>query len=138
MRALLYLTRLTLVIRRGGGVATTPKQFSPWCSKIFRFILSLHFSEKKFAPTIFPGGRVSFQSWEVGVGAIPWFYNLVILEIILNDNCNFLTYSNLIKIACFHIFLPKNQFLPIFCTQNDNFSIFEALLTFWRHSDVIH
>ena len=28
--------------------------------------------------------------------------------------------------------------MPIFYTQNDHFSIFEGLLTLWRHSDVIH
>ena len=37
-------------------------------------------------------------------------------------------------------FLRKNQFLPIFHTQNDHFSIFEGVLTLWHHSasDVIH
>ena len=33
------------------------------------------------------------------------------------------------KNACFMIFLRKNQVLPIFYTQNDNFSIFEGVLT---------
>ena len=32
------------------------------------------------------------------------------------------------KIACFYYFLRKNQFLPIFYTQNDHFSIFEGVL----------
>ena len=47
-------------------------------------------------------------------------------------------YLNKMKIACFHHFLRKNPFLPTFYTQNDNFSIFEGMLTLWRHSDVIH
>ena len=42
------------------------------------------------------------------------------------------------KIACFYDFLRKNQFLPIFYTQNGHFSIFVGALTLWRHSDVIH
>ena len=42
------------------------------------------------------------------------------------------------KIACFYDFWRKNQFLPIFYTQNDHFSIFEGVLMLWRHSDVIH
>ena len=42
------------------------------------------------------------------------------------------------KIACFYDFLRKNQFLPIFYTQNDHFSIFVGALTLWRHSDVRH
>ena len=41
------------------------------------------------------------------------------------------------KIACFCDFLHKNQFLPIFYTQNGHFSIFVGVLTLWRHSDVI-
>ena len=48
----------------------------------FKFILSLHFSEKNFEPITYTGGKVSFQSWEVGgVGAIPWFLNWIILKI---------------------------------------------------------
>ena len=41
---------------------------------IFPFIL-----EKNSEPTTYTGGRVSFQSWEVGggVGAIPWFLNWI-------------------------------------------------------------
>ena len=45
-----------------------------------------------------------------------------------------LSFSNIfnkipIKIACFYdFFLRKNPFLPIFYTQNDNFSIFEDVL----------
>ena len=42
------------------------------------------------------------------------------------------------KTACFYDFLRKNQFLPIFYTQNDNFSNFQGVLTSWRHIDVIH
>ena len=80
---------LTLVLRR--GMQQPPKQFSPRCSKSrsqgvkllrvpssssFPFILG-----KNFEPTTYPGGRVSFQSWEVrGVGAIPWFLNWIILK----------------------------------------------------------
>ena len=37
------------------------------------------------------------------------------------------------KIACFYDFLRKNQFLPIFYTQNDHFSIFVGS----SHYDVI-
>ena len=37
------------------------------------------------------------------------------------------------KIACFYDFLRKNQFLPIFYTQNGHFSIFVAR----SHYDVI-
>ena len=36
----------------------------------FKFIFSLHFSEKNFEPTTYPGGRVSFQSLEVGGGLV--------------------------------------------------------------------
>ena len=38
----------------------------------------------------------------------------------------------------FYDFIRKNQFLPLFYTQNDHFSIFEGMLTLWRHSEVIH
>ena len=71
------------------GCNNPTHQFSPWCSKShsqggkiasnssFPFILA-----KKFEPTTYTGGRVSFQSWEVrGVGAIPWFLNWIILKI---------------------------------------------------------
>ena len=67
-----------------GGVVPTPLTVIALVLKIaqlrgkiapgtFKFILSLHFSEK-ISPTTYTGGRVSFQSWEVrggGVGAIP-------------------------------------------------------------------
>ena len=42
------------------------------------------------------------------------------------------------KIACFHDFYAKNQFLLIFYTQNANFSIFKVVPTLWRQSNVIH
>ena len=81
--------------------------------------------------------------------AIPWLYTLVILEIfevicIQNFVCKSeLSFSNIfskttMKIACFHDFLRKNQFLTLFYTQNANFSISEGVLTLWRHSDVVH
>ena len=69
---------LTLVLRK--GVAITPQTvFAPAGAQTqaakgkngpgtFKFILFPHFSEKNFEPTTFPGGRVSFQSWEVGGG----------------------------------------------------------------------
>ena len=56
-------------------------------------------------------------------------------------NCHFLTYlvKKPMEIACFFLrLLHKNQFLPIFYTQNDYFSIFEGVLILWRHSEVIH
>ena len=37
--------------------------------------------------------------------------------------------KNPMKIACFYDFLRKNQFLPIFHTQNGHFSIFVGALT---------
>ena len=33
------------------------------------------------------------------------------------------------KMACFHDFYAKIKFLPIFYPQNDNFLIFEGVLT---------
>ena len=44
---------------------------------------------------------------------------------------HFLTYfaKNPMKIACFYDFLRKNQFLPIFYTQNGHFSMFVGALT---------
>ena len=59
------------------GVATTPKTvFAPVLKNTqprdkittgtFKLILSPYYGEKKFEPTNFPRGRVSFQSWKVG------------------------------------------------------------------------
>ena len=88
-RAYSNVHSITLVLR---GVATTPQQFSPWCSKSrsqgvkllrvpssssFFFILA-----KKIRTYHLHRGRVSFQSWEVrGVDAIQWFLNWIILKI---------------------------------------------------------
>ena len=44
--------------------------------------------------------------------------------------------KNPMKRACFYEFLRKNQFLPIFYTQNGHYSIFVGSLTLRRHSDV--
>ena len=114
----------------------------------FKFILSLHFSEKisNLPPTPRTGGRVSFQSWEVGggVGAIPWFLNWIILkifEVICTPNfvCKLeWPFSNIFckkyhENPCFYDFLRKNQFLPIFYAQNGHFSIFVGALILWRH-----
>ena len=62
------------------GGCNNPQQFSPWCSKsrsqgvkLLRVPASSSFpfiSVKKFKPTTYHGGRVRFQSWEVGGGVV--------------------------------------------------------------------
>ena len=105
----------------------------------------IHFnSEKKNRtyPTTYPGRRLRFQNWEVG--GLQQFHDFIIWIFwkywtICSQK---LSVSNIakkpMKIACFHDFLPKSQLFPIFLTQNANFSIFEGVLTLWRHSDIIH
>ena len=51
----------------------------------FKFILPLILAEKKIEPTIFPGGRVSFQSWEVWGWCDPLILKLDYFENILSD-----------------------------------------------------
>ena len=116
----------------------------------FKFILSLHFSEKKIEPTTYTGGRVSFQCWEVRRGwCDPMIFELDILkifEVICTQKFVYkleLPFSNTFykkshENRMFLRFLRKSQFLPLFYTQNGHFSIFVGALTLWRHSDVIH
>ena len=118
---------ITLVLRRGG--LTTPNSFRNSAQKnmqqrgtkigpgIFKFILSLHFSEKKkIESTTWLGGRVSFQSC-----------NLAIFEVICSPNFVYkleLLFSNIfsknskqtnsMRIACFHSFYGKINFSPYF------------------------
>ena len=82
---------LTLVLWREGG-CNNPQTVFALVLKItqprgkhapgtFNFILSLHFSEQIFEPTTYTGGRVSFQSWEVGGVQSQWFLNWISLNI---------------------------------------------------------
>ena len=146
-RCIHVISMLTLVLLRG-VVPTPPNGYRPWCSKshsqgvkiapgTFKFILSLHFSGKNFEPATYTGGRVSFQSWEVRGGwCDPMIFELDILkifEVICTHKfvCKLeLSFSNIFckksheNRHVFTIFLRKNQFLPIFYTQNGHFSIF--------------
>ena len=95
--------------------------------RIFKFILSPHFSDKN-SNLLPPGGRVSFQSCEVKGG----WCNPVILKLnyfesfwkLESSFFNILSKQIPYKLHLFFNFLPTNQFLPIFYIQNDNFSIF--------------
>ena len=129
----------TIVLRR--GVKRTHKQFSSGCSKtcsqgvkLLRVPLSSSFSlilTKKFEPTPFPGGRVSFQSWEVKGGLcnsvilkFGYFENIwsdMHSKLFASYNCHFLTYlakaKNPKKIACYYNFLRQKSVFHILNTK---------------------
>ena len=115
----------------------------------FKFILSPHFSEKNsnFPPP--PGVGYSFQSW--GVSWWGWC-NPMILKLDYFENiwsdmqCTILCLQVRIVISNIlnkkshenRMFLRLRNFCIYFtCTPNDNFSIFEGVLTLWRHSEVL-
>ena len=117
---------LTLVLLR--GVVPTPQWFSPWCSKShsqgvkllrvpssssFPFILA-----KNSEPTNYTGVRVSFQSWEVGVGwCDPVIFELDILKIF--------------EVICTHKFVCKLEgpFSNIFCKNSHENRMFLRFFT---------
>ena len=136
------------------GMQQPLKQFSPRCSKtrsqgvillpvLLRPSFPLILAGKNEQNTT-PGGRVSFQSWEVEGGwcnpvilKLVYFENLLVI-FTLNFVCKLKssfsnTFSkNRMKIPRFNDFLRKNQFLPIFYTQHDN-----QFSRAWSHYDII-
>ena len=109
---------------RGGTLPSLPPQWLRHCLTVFalvlkiaqprgkidpgtfKFILSLHFSEKNSESTTYTGGRVSFQSWEVGGWCDPVIFELDYFLKIFEVIC---THKFLCKLEWpfFNIFLQK-------------------------------
>ena len=133
------------------GVIPTPQRFSPWCSKShsqgvklrrvpssssFPFILAkkfrtyhLHRGEGKLSKLGGGGGWCDPVIFELDILKI--FEVICTHKFVCKLEWPFSKYfaKNSMKIACFYDFLRKNQFLPIFYTQNGHFSIFVGALT---------